>query len=129
VFEDISKKFTYPPDQENKILSEGHFWPTSPEDDIPKHIEEHIKAVQETGDPTGRIKQHIAHHRMDQIAQAMAQQQQGGPGTPGGAGQPGIAGQPKPGGQVASPRQNKQPAGAIAPDQLARAGAPQAPRR
>jgi hypothetical protein len=126
IFEDVSKQMTYPADQENMILEEGHLWPVSPMDDDAKHIEEHMQAVQQTGDPHGSIKQHIAWHRMAQIQKALAQQQQGQPGTPG---QPGIAGQPRPGGQVANPRQSKGPAGMISQDQMPRMGAVVPPRR
>jgi hypothetical protein len=130
IFEDMSKKFTYPPEMENKILAEGHWWPTSPQDDDAQHMEVHHEEEQKTGDPTGRIKQHIAMHRMQQIKRALEQQaqMQGQPGTPGGAGR-GIAGTPRQGAQPAAPRQNKGPPGMIPPDQLARAGAPQPPRR
>lgn len=129
VFEDLTKKFTYPPELENEVLKLGQKWPVSPQDDDAKHIEVHMQEQQKTGDAAGTIRQHINEHRMSQIMKAQqAQQAQGQPGAPGGAG-PGIAGQPKPGAQPANPRQGKQPPGAIAPDQLARAGAPQAPRR
>ena len=115
VFEDLSKALTYDPQLENSILEENHNWPVSPMDDDAKHMEVH-KSVE-----TLAAKQHIAQHRMAQIAKAMAQlaQQQGPP--PGGG--------PKGGAQPTMPRQNKQPAGAIPPDQMSRAGATVPPRR
>lgn len=130
IFEDVSKQFSYPAEQENEILEMGHQWAVSPLDDDNKHIEVHTEAVTKTGDPKGTIKQHIAWHRMSQIQKAMAQQaqQQGTPGTPGGAA-PGVAGTPRIGAQPANPRQNKQAPGAIPPDQMGRAGAVVPPRR
>ena len=134
IFIDVTKQNTYPPEQENVILEEGHRWSVSPADDDAKHIEVHVQAVQETGDPSGTIKQHIALHRMQQIQKAMAQQQQeqqqpGSPGTPGGGKQPGVAGVPRIGAQPAGPRQNKQAPGAIAPDRMPAAGVTTLPPR
>ena len=133
IFENIAKQFTYDPELENQILSEGNLWPVSPMDDDAKHMEVHQQAVQEGRDGSGTIKQHIAFHRMAQIVKAqaaMAQQQGGGglPGSPGGAG-PGVAGTPRPGAQPAPPRQIKGPPGMIGAEQMPRAGAVVPPRR
>lgn len=130
IFEDLSKQFSYDPAQENKLLVEGQNWPVSPMDDDAKHMQVHQQAVEETGDSTGAIRQHINWHRAAQVMKAMAaqMQQQGNPGTPGGAG-PGIAGQPRMGAQPANPRQNKGPAGMISQDRMSAAGAPVPPRK
>lgn len=130
IFEDISKQFSYPPEQENELLRTGQLWPVSPIDDDAKHMESHQKDIDETGDPTGATRQHLNWHRASQIMKAMAAQQQqaGNPGTPGGAG-PGVAGQPKMGGQPSNPRQSKGPAGMINPDRMGAAGAVVAPRK
>ena len=129
IFKDISKEFSYDPELENKILEEGHIWPISPLDDDAEHMKVHEQAQQETGDPKGTIRQHIAFHRMSQVGKAMAQQQQmmGSPGTPGGAGR-GIAGQPRIGAQPGQPRPQGPP-GMIAQDRMGAAGAVVPPRR
>lgn len=130
VFEDISKQFSYSPEQENKLLAEGQLWPVSPMDDDAKHMQAHQQAAQESGDPHGTLRQHIMWHRAAQVQKAMAAQaqQQGNPGTPGGAG-PGIAGQPRMGAQPANPRQGKGPPGTISQDRMPASGAVVAPRR
>ena len=131
VFEDISKQFTFPAEWENEhALREGHDWPVSPTDPDQEHIPEHAKLLKETGDPSGAIRQHIFKHtqQLQQKAMAQAAAQSGQPGTPGGAGK-GLQGTPRPGGQVAGPRQNKGPAGMIAPDKMGAAGAVTPPRK
>ena len=124
IFEDVTKQLSFPAEQENQLLAEGHHWLVSPLDDDMKHMQVHVQFAQENGDPHGTIAQHTALHRMAQVMKAVQQaQMQGG----GGGGPPG--GGPKPGGQVAPPRQQKQAPGAIHSDQMGRAGAVVPPRR
>ncbi len=132
IFESIKDKLTLPPDQENIMLSEGFDLPVSPQDDDPKHMEEHFKAMQQTTDL--RVKaafaKHMAAHQqqmqMKQAAQAMqrmAQQMQGGGGR---QGRPG----PRQGATPQPPRQGQQPAGRIPPDRLGSSpGVVQMPRK
>lgn len=129
---------SFDPEKENESLGQGYVVPTSPFDDIDKHIQSHQQAKQMMGDPAGCFDIHIRQHLMDK-AQKAAQAQQpppGAPGTPGGAG-PGVPGQPgpmgpgqpQPGAVPAGPRLIKGPGGMIPPDQMMRAGAPVPPRR
>ena len=128
VFEDMRGQLSVDPETENRMLADGFDVPVSPYDNDPAHIQAHLDAAK-AGDPTGRIRVHIMAHQMALAAKAgMQAQAEGQPGSPGGSG-PGIAGQPRPGGQVAVPRQNKQPAGAIPPDSMGKAGAVTMPRK
>ena len=123
VFEDMTKQLSYDPELENTNLERGHYWPVSVMDDDSKHMEVHQKAVVDGKDTSGTIKQHIAAHRQSQMLKAQAQQaqQQGSPPGAGGKGQAGA--------QVAGPKTQKQPPGAIPQDQMGRAGAVVPPRR
>jgi len=128
VFEDMRGQLSVDPETENRMLADGFDVPVSPYDNDPAHIQAHLDAAK-AGDPTGRIRVHIMAHQMALAAKAgMQAQAEGQPGSPGGSG-PGIAGQPRPGGQVTVPRQNKQPAGAIPPDSMGKAGAVTMPRK
>lgn len=127
VFQDIRKQQGVDPELENDMLAEGFDLPTHTGDDDQKHMQVHLAAMR-AGDEQGLVKAHLQKHQMQMAMKAQAQQQGGMPGGPGGAG-PGVAGAPKPGGQVAGPRGNKQPPGAIHPDQMGAAGAVTMPRK
>lgn len=131
-FIDEAKQGAIEAEQENEMLAVGFDLMPHPPDDDPKHMQIHMKAMQGSGDPHGTFKAHIQRHQMQMQAKAMAKAQQqqpkGLPGAPGGAG-PGVPGAPKPGSQPQQPRPMRGPAGAINPDQMARAGAPGMPRR
>jgi hypothetical protein len=131
---DESKQQSVDPEQENQMLAQGFEVMVHPPDDDAKHLQAHMQALQQTGDPHGTIKSHIIRQQAQMQAKAMAQQQQqqaqakGLPGAPGGAG-PGVAGAPRPGSQPQAPRQLRGPGGMINPDQMAAAGAPGMPRK
>jgi len=121
-----------PPEQENEILGAAFVVPTSPFDNHQKHLQSHMMAKQQMGDPAGCFDIHIRQHMMDLAKQnaaatgAMARPQ-GAPGVPGGAG-PGVAGTPRPGAIPALPRPQGPP-GMMHQDQMPRMGAPVPPRR
>lgn len=122
IFKDMRSQLSHNPAEENTYLSQGLMMPVHPLDDHKAHMQEHMKALQETGDPHGTIREHLMRHQMLMAeaaqAQAQAMQPKGLPGGPGGAG-PGVAGAPRPGGQVVGPRGvMQQPAGAVRPDQM-----------
>lgn len=129
IFVNQRDKLTLDPDLENSMLAENFMVPVSPMDDDPKHIQSHTQAARETVDFAAQhqFMQHIQLHQqqmqakqaaqmMQKIAQMM--QQGGGAGAPG----RGAGAGPQPGGQVTMPRQGRQPAGALHPDQMAKAG-------
>lgn len=120
---------------ENELMLAGHTMRVHPMDPDPEHLKTHQQAAQETGDPHGTIREHIAHHiqsmqmKLAQRAQQAGQQAMQGPGGPPG-GRPSRSGAPaRPGAQPAGPRLVRPPAGTIHRDQLARAGAPTMPRK
>ncbi len=113
------------PEQENMMLDHGFRVAVHPGDDDMQHIQVHLAGVQEGGDPHGTFREHIQLHQQQMQAKVMAAQQSqpaGGAGPGGGAG-------PAPGGQPTMPRQGKQPAGAIHPDSMPKAGATPMPRK
>lgn len=124
---------TVNPDLENDLISQGFETPVHPDDNDQEHLAVHMQGAKMQGDHSGRFQMHIMAHQQQMQAKAQAAAQQQGqqpglPGGPGGAG-PGVAGAPRPGAQPAGPRLIKQPAGAIHPDQLPRAGVVQMPRK
>lgn len=122
VFEKI-KEISTDPWVENELLIHGFEVELAPSDDDLEHIQVHMQVVENHADVHGKAQIHIQKHQQQMQAKMVAQMQQQQPGGPGqGAG-------PKPGAQVAAPRQNKQPGGAIAPDQMPRAGAVGMPRK
>lgn len=117
IFKDIRDQLSVPADIENDMLILGQDLPIHPLDNLAEHMQAHIEALRETGDPHGTIMAHLMRHRM--AANLMAPQSMGVPGTPGGSG-PGLPGQPgtpRIGAQVDGPRQQG-PAGMIAPDMM-----------
>lgn len=129
VFRDQRKQLSKSPILENLEMVSGEFVQPSPMDNHEEHMQQHMRAAQETGDPHKTIQVHIMLHQaalmQKQQQQLAQQQQQGQPGTPGGAG-PGMPGQ---GGQAQGPNSGQQnPNGSIHPDQMAAAGAPGMPR-
>jgi hypothetical protein len=115
------------PATENEMMEEGFQTSVHPADDDMDHIMSHMAALRMNGqDPHGTFRDHIAQHQAQMQAKAMkeaATMQQGAPGAPGGG-----RGTP-PGAQPAGPRQGKAPAGAMHPDQMAKAGVVQIPRK
>ncbi len=122
---------TMDPEQENELLSMGHHLHVHPLDQDVQHLPSHMKEGQETGDPHGTIREHIASHiqsmqMKNAAAMQKAQAQQGmRPGLP----PPGGGGGPQPGAQPGPPHAAKRPPGAIHPDSAAGAGIVQMPRR
>jgi len=131
VFKDVRDELSHPPDAENDMLAEGFEVPTSPFDNDVKHIQAHLAAMKEQGDPKGVFRVHILNHQMQMAQKAgqAQQQQQGQPGSPGGGGNPGLPGQPRPGAQPAGPRMLRAAPGAIRPDAMPQAGATPMPRK
>ena len=123
VFVSMAKELTVDPVEENHLMEHGFQTPVHPGDDDAAHVRVHMQLLQ-AGDPHGTIRAHIAQHQQAfaMKAQAAAAQQQQAPGGGGGGG-------PQPGAQVRRQGPTKQPPGAIHPDQMARAGSPQMPRK
>lgn len=128
IFVDEAKELTIPADVENEWMTEfGMNLAIHPMDDDQQHMQEHAKALQQTGDPTGTIRTHLARHQMQmQMKQQAALMQRVGQ-MMGGGGPPG--GGPRPGAQAKPPRGGQGPAGAPGRDALtAQSGAPPALR-
>jgi hypothetical protein len=130
VIVDDAELLTMDPEKENELLGEGHHLHVHPLDQDQQHLPSHMKAGQETGDPHGTIRQHIAMHiqsmQMKNAAAMQKAQAQHGGGPPG---PPGGGGAPQPGAQPGPPHAMKRPPGAIHPDSAAGAGVVQMPRR
>ncbi len=127
IFEDVRESLAADPEVENGMLEQGFEVLPHLMDDDGAHLKVHMQA-ERSPQRDVHMQRHQLQMQQKQQAAMQMQQQPGQQGMPGGAG-PGVAGQPRPGGQVANPRQNKQPAGAVHPDQMARAGAVVAPRK
>lgn len=131
IFQDEAKEMTIPADVENQWMSEyGLNLAIHPMDEDMQHMQEHAKALQETGDPTGVIRAHMARHQMQmQMKQQAMLAQKMGLMLGGGQGGPPQGGRPRPGAQNKAPRGGQGPAGAPNRDQLtAQSGAPPALR-
>jgi hypothetical protein len=117
---DKRNMYTVPPDVENEMLHNGFHVQTHEADPDPEHLQSHMKAAAQNGDPMAVYKEHMALHMLQlQKKKEMQQGQQGAPGGPGGAG-PGVAGAPRPGAMPGPPKPGgQQPPGAIHPDAMA----------
>jgi hypothetical protein len=133
---DQRAQLTVAAETEDRMLIEGFQLPVQPLDPDPEHIQSHMQVLQETGDPHGTIRLHIALHMaqmqkkagMAQTAAMGAPGQGPPPGGPPGGGPPQPQGTP-PGAQPAPPRLVKGPAGMIPPESLPAAGAAIMPRK
>lgn len=115
IFTDIKKKLTLEVGLENQLLSEGFPMPVHPMDDDQQHIQEHVKALQMNGDPSGSIREHIMRHQMQMQIKTRAVQQQTQQGLQQAAQGPG----PRAGGKPGGARPNGQgPAGMIHRDHM-----------
>jgi hypothetical protein len=125
IFEDEKAQMTISADIENEWMVKFNLnLAIHPMDDDAQHMQEHAKALEETGDSLGNIRQHMARHQfqMQMKQQAMLAQQvaQMGGGPPGGGG-----GGPRPGAQAKPPRGGQGPPGMINRDAIgAASGAP-----
>jgi hypothetical protein len=129
---DQRDQLTIPQDQENEMLLDGFMVPVHPLDNDEQHIPIAMQAIQQTGDPHGTLRVHLQAHMQQRQAKAqaammqkMAQHMQGAAGPP----RPQGPGQPQPGAAPAGPRLVKGPPGAVHPDNAARAGGLQMPRK
>ena len=131
VIRNVRAETAMDPELENEIMELGMPVPVHPMDPDPKHIKAHMPLMQHP-DPmvAGQAKDHVQRHMAQmqlkvagQFKQAAAGQ--GGMQPPGGA----PSGQPQPGAQPQGPKMMRGPPGAIAPDQMPRAGAVGMPRK
>lgn len=124
ILEDVSAQLSVDPEVENQLIEQGFEVGVHVMDNDGEHMKAHLKLAASPARDA-----HLQRHQLSMSAkQAAVMKQAGQPGAPGGDG-PGVPGSPAPGGQVANPRMMKQSPGAIHPDQMARAGAPQPPRK
>jgi hypothetical protein len=108
IFKDKRKELSVDPAMENQWLEQGMGSPVHGLDDHQKHLQVHSQALKETGDPTGKIREHMmAHIQLLQAQQRPAQM--GGP--------PGQGG-PRPGAQPGAQRPAQAPPGAIHADNM-----------
>lgn len=122
VFEELTM-ISVDPHQEDEMMEHGFPVEVHPADNDVMHIQEHMQALQMTGDPHGTIRQHITKHQVQLQQKAMAQHQQGAaPGGGGGGG--GVT----PPGAIPSGPQQQNPPGSIPHDNMARHGAVVMPR-
>jgi hypothetical protein len=117
IFEDVRKKMSLDAEFENELLAASFKVPVQPLDNDQEHMKVHAKLLQEGGDPSGVIREHLFYHQMQmqkkQQAMMMQQQQQLTQAAQGPGG-----GQPRPGAKTAGPRQ-QQPPGSMPRDQMA----------
>jgi hypothetical protein len=117
IFQDEKEQLTIPPDVENEwLIQHALNLAIHPMDEDPQHLQVHAQALQQTGDPLGNIRAHMARHQMQlqmkqqaQLAQQIAQMGGGGPPQ---------HGRPRPGAQNKPPRGGQGPAGSGNRDQL-----------
>lgn len=145
IFQDMKEQLSMDTTIENNMLDQGFDVMVHPMDDDAAHIKAHMPLMA-NGDPHGIIRVHLQRHQMQMQLKSQAQQQmqiqqqQGLQGEPGGQGpqggpQPGVAGTPPGpggpvmGGQPGQPVPFRGPPGLMRPDNLARAGAVQMPRK
>lgn len=123
-FKSAKEDLGFPPQVENKYLSDQFNVPVHALDNHQEHIQVHKKLMEQTGDPSGVIRSHIMMHmqamQQQQQAQQMASQPQGGPSGPGGS--------PRQGATAHPPRGGQQPPGAIQRDAMGRNSPGAAPR-
>ena len=121
---------TVPAKLEDELLLEGFDLMVHPGDDDPKHLQDHMQAMKESGDPHGTFRNHIQKHQMQMQAKAMAAQQKMQGQQPGQGGPPGPqGGAPQPGAMPQQPRPMRGPPGMTPPDQMPAAGAVGMPRK
>ena len=132
IFKSMKDEMSVDPKVENKMLDQGFEVNTHAADNDQEHLQVHMQGLamaQASPNPQTQ-QQYRAHIQMHQAAMRMKQAAmaaQGAPGKPPGAaggGGPRAGAQPHVG-----PKRPQQQAGAIHPDQMARAGAPGAARR
>ena len=126
IFVNVREKLTLKPEFENQLLAEGHHVMAHPMDNDPEHMKSHMQLMQQAGDYSGVIREHLLHHQMQmQVKQQAMMQQQQGMLQPHGQQGPG-GGQPRPGGAPAGARAQGPP-GMIHQDRMHQ-GAPRAIR-
>lgn len=123
-FVSIAEDLGVPAEEENMLLALGFPTPVHPDDNDPQHMQIHMQLLQ-AGDPHGVVRVHMQAHQQQLQAKAQAQQQmqQGMQGSGAGPGGPPAGASP------GAPHAVKGPPGQIHPDQMARAGVVQMPRR
>ena len=122
IFKSLKDEMGIEPEIENQMLEQGFEVLTHAADNDQKHIQIHMQL------PGGPARdEHIKRHQMALAMKQQAMAMQGNPGqNPAAQGAPG----PRAGAQPRIAARNpQQPAGAIHPDQMARAGSPQLARR
>lgn len=124
---DSRSQLTIDPKTENRMLAEGFMVPVQPMDPDAQHLPSHFQELQETGDPHGTIRIHIAEHT-DQMRKKQGAAMMPGAAPPPRAGMPLPQGTP-PGAQPAPPRMMKGPPGMIPPEVMPRMGAAIPPRK
>ncbi len=117
-FEDIRQQVQLDPQIEVELAKIGTETPVHPLGDHAQALQLLMKALNESGDPSGVIKVQMIKHAQAQAEQVKAQSAaQGMPGGPGGAG-PGVAGTPRQGAQPGQPRGGQNPPGMVSQDRL-----------
>jgi len=122
IFIDEAKQVTLEASLENQFLAAGVDLSIHPMDQDPEHIQEHLKLLQETGDPQGNIEQHIRKHQLQMQLKnqaAMMQRVQQMMGTQPGGPQAGGSSAARAGAQPRGERGNGQrPPGMVPRDQI-----------
>lgn len=119
IFVSLKDEMSVDPQVENQMLAQGFEVKTHAQDNDQQHLQVHMQAP-----PSPSRDAHIQMHQraLQMKQQAMAAQgQQGAPQAGGG--------KQRPGAMPVGPKRPQGPNGAIHPDQMARAGAPQPPRK
>ena len=114
---DMRHKIVIPPSVEVEMIMNGMPVTPNPLDNDIEHLQALQAAAQQTGDPTGALRNQIA-LRMKALQAKQAQMQpKGQQGVPGGSG-PGVAGSPRPGAMPGQQRPVQGPPGQIHADQM-----------
>jgi hypothetical protein len=129
VFQDQRRRFSLDAEFENTLLEANFQVPVQMMDEDQQHLQVHAKLMQQTGDPSGHIREHMMMHQMQmqKKQQAMAMQAMAQAMSQQGGQQPGQQG-PRRGAMPGQKRGGQQPPGAIHQDQLRDPGAMPRPR-
>ena len=99
VLQDKRAQLALDADIENELMEAGHDVPVHPFDDDPAHVKSHQQAIQQTGDPHGILRPHLARHLAQMQLKATAMLRQAGAASAQPNPQQGM-----PGGNGAGPR-------------------------
>jgi hypothetical protein len=117
IFEDVRSQLSMSPDIENELMDQGMTMPVHALDKHQEHMQSHLQFMQQTGDPSGTIRDHLIKHQLA-MAQAVNAQQQATRPEQQEQQQAASKGVPRQGAIPGPQRPMQQPAGAIHQDRM-----------